>query len=436
MAALDVSAPVSSTRTLRYPQHVIQEVRARTNLVALISRDVALKPAGRSHKGLCPFHEEKSPSFIVTGQRWECFGCKRKGDAIEYLVAKRGLTFLDALRALARDASVELPSLARPAPVLDLHAKALTFAAGYFAQQLEGPGGAPAREYLLRQRGVTAETAARYGVGYAPADWAGLTRGLSAARLAYEAGDLGLLSKRKSQGHYDFFRDRVTFQLRSETGQLVGFGGRYLGTEPETPKYLNTPESARFKKREHLFGLDVALPEIRRTGRVVLVEGYFDVLGLHQAGVREVVGLSSTAFTPAHVQKLRAAGAKEATLLFDGDKAGAAAIEPAAQLLLPSSLAARVAHLPVGYDPDTYALEHGEAGLRSLLSSSTPLSVALLTRLLPEGTAATFEEKLTARSRLLELFAALPPGFARTAIIAAAAAHFGVTAADFEGPTS
>ncbi|WP_158625270.1 DNA primase [Corallococcus terminator] len=416
----------TQNRTLRFTDEQKAQVLERTDLVALVSRDVPLKLSGRSHVGLCPFHEEKTPSFHVTPRRWQCYGCQRNGDAFQYLRDKHGLTFVDAVRQLARDAGIELHSQTSARPVASPFTRALTFAERHFAAQFEAPEASAVRDYVFKTRGLTAETARRFGLGYAPAPWATLAQGLARERLAFDAETLGLVVRRpKTDGHYDFLRNRVTFPLRAPTGQLLGFAGRFLGTE-SAPKYLVTPESPLYRKREHLYGLDVTRAAIRSCRVAVLVEGYFDVHCLFQVGVQEVVALSSTAITPSHVAQLVAAGAEEVVLLFDGDKAGLAAIESAARALLPSSLPARVASLPAGTDPDDYALTHGEAGVRRLLADAQPLSVALLHRLLPEGATAGLEVKLKARKQLAAFLALLPEGFTRAAFLTAAAAHFGV----------
>ncbi|WNZ66215.1 DNA primase (plasmid) [Myxococcus sp. MxC21-1] len=414
---------------LTIPSETITEVLQRTDLVELISRHVVLKRAGKSWKGLCPFHEEKSASFTVDGERWRCFGCNAHGDALEWLKRKEGLPFLDAIRRLAAAAGIPLPSVTTREPTSDPTAKVLQLASDHFTAALAAPAGAPARDYLA-SRGLSAETIAELGIGWAPDAWTTLTDKLARLGFLSAAKALGLsVARQGSGGHYDLFRGRVIFPIRSHSGALLAFSGRYLGTTP-APKYLNSPESARYKKASTLYGLDLARQDLRRTRTAILVEGNFDFAALWQAGVKNVVALCSTALTGEHLALLRRCDVTELVLLLDGDKAGQAAITQHARLILPSGFATRVAHLPFGDDPDTFARREGRAGVEALISAATPFSAVFLERLLPRGAQAPFEQKLRGRQALATFLERLEGGFWRSAFLAEAARHFGVPAED------
>lgn len=414
---------------LSIPRDVLAEVLRRTDLAALIGAHVQLKKSGKALRGLCPFHQEKTASFTVEDGRWRCYGCNAYGDAIAFLQKKDGLSFLDATRQLASAAGVALPSRnERPAPV-DPLTRALQLAQEHFTASLASPDGALARDYLA-SRGLNAETVSRFGIGWAPGSWSSLSNRFAREGLLPAGKALGLCVARKSSGgHYDFLRDRVTFPLRAPSGQLLAFAGRLLGPS-DAPKFLCTPESPRFRKSATLFGADVARSAFRLRRTAVLVEGYFDCAVLQQVGVAHTTALCGTALSPEHLELLRASGAEELILLLDGDAAGAAAVARLAPLLLPSGFVTRVALLPSGDDPDVYALREGTASVSTLLAQAAPLSQRFLSHLLPSGTAASFEDKLRARKQLADVLAPLPAGFWRSAFLAEAARHFGVTEAE------
>jgi DNA primase len=420
---------------MQIPPEKIQEILERVDLVALISRYVELKKAGRSFRGLCPFHGEKTPSFHVfpESRHFKCFGCDEGGDAISFLKRHGGLSFVDAVRELAKEAGVTLeerddPAARERAQLLE----ASELARRHFEERLwTSPLAKLGREHL-EQRGVGESLARQFCLGYALNSWNDLADRLVKEGILEWGARAGLCAPRKSgDGYYDVFRGRLMIPIRSPEGRTVAFGARLVeetrpGAEPG-PKYLNSRESPLYRKGETLYALDLARDEVRRTRSAILVEGYFDVIGLFCAGVRNAVALCSTALTPGHLAALARADAKELILLFDGDAAGLKAVERLAAPILAAGVSARVASLPEGDDPDTYAMREGKSGVDALLKAAPPLSEHLLERALPRGRASGFEEKMAALARFRPLLEGMPLGMARALLIAQLAEHLGVS---------
>ncbi|CAA9578093.1 MAG: DNA primase [uncultured Thermomicrobiales bacterium] len=304
----------------------VAEVRERTDIVELVGGYVQLNRAGRSYKGLCPFHQEKTPSFIVfpDSQNFHCFGCGKGGDAFTFYMGVEHTEFRDALQELARRAGVELASAPTVAPEVDAHRRRLIelneLAATFFANVLHNSqAGAPGRETIER-RGLSPEVVERFRLGFAPDSWDGLLRFLgSRGHDAALAAEAGLLSARDAGGHYDRFRGRLMFPIRTRDGEVVGFGGRIVGEGQ--PKYLNSPQSAIFDKSSLVYGLDVAREEVRRRDQVVIVEGYMDALAAHQFGHANVVAAMGTALTEKQVGQIKRLS-KHIVLALDADAAG------------------------------------------------------------------------------------------------------------------
>jgi DNA primase len=267
------------------PDEIIQQIRERVDLVDLVGRFVTLKKAGRSYKGLCPFHGEKTPSFNVNPDRqaFYCFGCQTGGNAITFLMKIENLSFPEAARALARERGIEIPEEGSGERGLSERLfEANEVAQAAYRAALAAPGN-PALAYL-EKRGIDAASIERFGIGFAPDRWDFVATRLREKGIPAELGErAGILAPRSSGGHYDRLRGRVTFPIRDTRGRILGFGGRALG-EGQEPKYLNTPESPIFRKREAFYGYPFALDPIRRGERAVVVEGYFDLIALHRAG--------------------------------------------------------------------------------------------------------------------------------------------------------
>jgi DNA primase len=332
----------------------IERVRAASDIVEVIGETVALRRAGRNWIGLCPFHSEKTPSFNVNPERqfFHCFGCKVGGDVFKFVEETEKIGFLDAAELLSRRAGIAIPER-RPGErgqrtaLLDV----LEQAAVAYEQWLADPTtGALVRGYLER-RGITRETAKTFRLGLAPAGWENLVE-----RLKTRAGEEILLTaglarrREKGTGVYDYFRDRLIVPLVANGGAVVGFGARALGDEP--PKYLNSPETPVYHKGAFLFGLDVARRHAGAAGELVMVEGYFDAIALHQAGVSHTVATSGTALTPDQA-RLAHRVSERVVLAYDGDEAGREAMLRSLPVLLAEGLEVMVVELADGDDPDT-----------------------------------------------------------------------------------
>jgi DNA primase len=366
------------------PNDFIQTLLARVDVVAVIDGYVPLKKAGANYAACCPFHTEKSPSFTVspTKQFYHCFGCGAHGTAIGFLMEYAGKTFPDAVEELARDAGLEVPQVragdapARRAETTDLSAVLLEAARFYRATLKDAPR---AIDYL-KGRGLTGEVAVRFGIGYAPDDWQPLAKAFADYQdKALETA--GLVITGDAGKRYDRFRDRIMFPIHDGSGRVIGFGGRIL--DQGEPKYLNSPETPLFSKGRELYGLFQARPAIRTAGKVVVVEGYMDVVALAQHGVEYAVATLGTATTPTHAQKLLRM-TDTVVFCFDGDEAGRRAAWRALENTLPmltDGKSARFLFLPDGEDPDDYIRRRGKAAFEALADQALPLSDFLLSEL-------------------------------------------------------
>ncbi|MEY4772824.1 DNA primase [Vulcanococcus sp.] len=379
-----MSAPRLHPRT-------IEAVKERADIVDVVGEHVVLKKKGREFVGICPFHDDKSPSMTVSPakQFYYCFSCGAGGNSIKFLMELQRQSFSDVVLELARKYQLPVETLEGPQQERlrqqlsrrdQLH-KALALAAGWFRSQLRSPEGAPALAYLREQRGLSETTLESFGIGYAPERWDGLFSHLHQVEgLAPELLEAaGLVVPRKgssatdSRGYYDRFRHRVMVPICDRQGRIIGFGGRSLdGAEP---KYLNSPETEVFEKGKHLFGLDKAVNAIRKDDRAVVVEGYFDVIALHAAGITNAVAALGTALSSQQITQLcRCCDSKRLILNFDTDRAGVRAAQRAIgeveQLALQGQLELRVLQLPAGKDPDEFLKEHGAGDYRSLLDQA------------------------------------------------------------------
>jgi DNA primase len=361
------------------PDEIITELRDRADIVAIIGEHVALKKAGVNHKGLCPFHQEKTPSFNVNAQKktFYCFGCQKGGDVFAFVMELQGKSFVEVARELAGRMNIVIPEReptpeerARRSETSRLHDVNSSAAAFYRAELLDAHRGAVGRAYL-QSRGIGEEVSQQFKLGLAPEGWDGLSRHLEAARIPAQLPiTLGLLAPRqKGNGVYDRFRHRLMCPVILPAGEIAGFSGRALGNDPDAPKYFNSPESPIYKKSHLLFGLHAARAGFRAKGRALLVEGNFDVIALHQAGFTETVAPLGTALTEHQVERLRQL-APRVVLCLDGDKAGRAAALRAVPLILEAGLDARVVTLPDGQDPDSFVRSQGAAVLEELIAKA------------------------------------------------------------------
>ncbi len=362
------------------PQDFIQTLLSRTDIVEVIDRRVPLKKSGANYQACCPFHNEKTPSFTVspTKQFYHCFGCGAHGTAIGFLMEFAGLGYVEAIGMLAEQVGMVMPEMTAPNPAQARQTTSLIDimqrAEQYYRQQLKA---SPKAIDYLKARGLTGEVAARFGLGYAPDGWRNLDQVFSPyGDAALEAAGLVIVNDAGQQ--YDRFRDRVMFPIINQKGDVIGFGGRVL--DGGEPKYLNSPETALFQKGHELYGLFQARRAIRDAGRVLVVEGYMDVVALAQHGVAYAVATLGTATTQIHIQKLLR-HSEEVVFCFDGDSAGQRAAWRALEQSLPVvSDSSRIGFLflPEAHDPDSYVREFGQTGFERILDSSVmPLSVYL-----------------------------------------------------------
>lgn len=367
--------------------NAVSQVKEAAQIVDIVGEVVALKRSGANLKGLCPFHGEKTPSFMVNPARqsYHCFGCGEGGDVFSFLMQYHRMTFPEALRNLAERYHIELPEQVysakdqAQAEKREILYRANERAAGIYQDFLQNaPGAAAAREYM-KGRGIPDTIIESFRIGYAPPGWDFLSKKIGASGFPLElAEEAGLIVRKENGRTYDRFRDRILFPISDLTGKIVGFGGRILGEG--TPKYLNSPETLIYDKSRSLFGLFQHREQIRRTRRCLIVEGNFDLLALASNGVDYVVAPLGTALTQAQIRILKGF-ADEMILLFDGDAAGVNAALRAAPIFLSEQVLARIVVLPAEDDPDTYIRKHGREKLEKLLESAQELLEFVFVRL-------------------------------------------------------
>jgi len=367
------------------PAEIIERVRAETDIVGLIGEYVKLKRSGRSFVGLCPFHQEKTPSFNVSPERqaYHCFGCGAGGNAITFIMSYENLSFPEAVKRLAERLGIRVEYTAADDPSKPL-VEALELASKLYTETLSSKAGEAAMRYLAG-RGFAKQTIEAFGLGLVPHDVSVLLARARQAKLATRTlTDAGVLASRSGR-LYPFLAGRIVFPIHSASGRLVGFSGRVWGEDPSPAKYINTPETRLFKKGRLLYGLSKARAYLRREGALV-VEGQMDVLKLAQAGFHNVVAPLGTAFTEEHA-RLLSRYADEVTLVFDGDEAGRKAAQRVLGSILAANLEARLLLLPEGEDPDSFLSTHSPEEFRALLSEAAE-PVAFLYELLAPSTTA------------------------------------------------
>lgn len=399
----------------RIPDAFIDDLLARTDIVELIGARIPLKRAGREYQARCPFHDERSPSFTVspTKQFYHCFGCGAHGTALKFLMEYDRLEFLDAIEELAKRNGVEVPretqarnenNESRP-----MYA-ALDDAAAFYRRQLQSSAGA--RAYLDR-RGVDDAIRERFAIGYAPESFDALKNALGRDEPALRILErTGMLSKSDSGHVYDKFRDRIMFPIHDRRGRVIAFGGRVLEKKDDGPKYLNSPETPLFHKGRELYGLWQVRQAHSKIPRIVVVEGYMDVVSLFQYGVDTAVATLGTATTPDHAELLFR-NAADVYFCFDGDNAGRKAAWRALESVLPRMKDGRQAFflfLPDGEDPDTIVRSEGAAGFDARLKDATPLSQFLYDALAVDINLHTLDGKARLAERAKPLLAQIPDG--------------------------
>ena len=409
----------------RIPQAFIDDLLARADIVEVIDSLVPLRKAGKDYKALCPFHEEKTPSFTVSQDKqfYHCFGCGAGGTVIGFVMAFNGLSYPEAIEDLAGRYGLEIPREAGYQPPSRQHNELyelLEQAARYYREQLQGHK-RRAADYL-EQRGISGAVLEDYEIGYAPTGWKRLLNTLGkSAEARTRLLQAGLIKPGGKEGHYDFFRDRIMFPIRDQRGRVIAFGGRAIGQD--TPKYLNSPETPLFHKGRELYGLYQARAKRKQPQSLYIVEGYMDVVALAQHGIDNVVATLGTAVTEHHLEKLyRVAG--RLIFCFDGDEAGKKAAWRSLEIAIPQLREGRQAlfnFMPEGHDPDSFIRQHGAQQFRSD-ERMAPLSDFLLDSLKSRAGVSTREGRAAFLDLMLPYLAGMPGSGLRQLLLQEAAA--------------
>jgi len=393
---------------VRISEEKIDEIRAAADITDVVGGVVRLRKAGRYFVGLCPFHQEKSPSFQVNPERgiYKCFGCGRGGDVFTFLMEVERLSFVEAVLSLAERCNITVshetgPARARSRERVAALYEAARTAARFFYDNCRSDAGAAGAEYL-RRRGWTQETRTRFGLGFAPDSWDALTRHASGLGIPEDIlVESGLAVKRDTGRIYDRFRNRVIFPIFSSSKRVIGFGARALGADEE-PKYLNSPDTPIYSKGRALYGLSHASRAIRGEDAVILVEGYADVLTLSQAGIENVVATSGTALTPEQARTL-VRHTRNLFFLYDADSAGASAMERGIDILLEQDCDPRIVTLRAGEDPDSTVRKYGPEAIRERLGEAASFVDFIINRHTAKGGMDTPEGKTEAVRKIVDL---------------------------------
>ena len=406
------------------PSDFTQHVKSVADIVRVVGETVTLKKAGSNFIGLCPFHQEKTPSFSVhaTRQFYYCFGCGAKGDVFRFVMEMEKVPFPEAVRRVAQRMGIPIPvykssdEAASPEAKLrkaleEVHERALAF----FRKQLQTAEAAPLRE-LIRERGVTGESVEEFGLGYAPASGDVLANFLSREGFATNVLEAsGLVLRRDTSGYFDRFRGRWMFPIANETGKTIAFAGRALGSDQ--PKYLNSPETPLYTKSRVLYNLSRAREAIRKANATLLVEGYMDAIAAWQAGVRNVVASCGTSLTAPQVHMLVRC-APEVIVSYDPDSAGVAATDRSLGLLLEGGMQVRILRLPGALDPDQYIRESGAEAYQARLAEAQPVFRYLAGRAIEIHGGSSPEGKLAALNFVLPFVARVPNKLMRAELAA------------------
>ncbi|HEX8101949.1 MAG TPA: DNA primase, partial [Solirubrobacteraceae bacterium] len=419
----------------RYAEDSKERIRAAIDFVELVGARTELKRAGVQRlTGLCPFHEERSPSFGIdpVEKLYHCFGCGAGGDVFKFVMETEGVDFPTSLELLAERAGIELVVQEEDPRATERRARRqrllalLERTAGYYVRVLwEAPEAAGAREYLLG-RGLLEASLREFRVGYAPSGWDKVL--LGSRRAGYSEEELraaGLIQRSEKGSHYDAFRGRITFPLCDRRGNVLGFGARAM-RDNQGPKYVNSRESEVFSKGKQVYAYDLARAAASRAGSVVLAEGYTDVISLRQAGVENAVGLMGTALTEAQAQELKGL-ARTVVLCLDADAAGQQAMVKAAGLITGVGCELRVVPLPAGADPaDIVAGEDGAEAMRGLIDRAMPFARFQVERALDRAQVATAEGRDRTLDEVAPVIEALPPSVLREELVQITAGRLGL----------
>jgi len=382
------------------PDELIEEIRVRSDIVEVISDRVLLKKSGANYKGLCPFHSEKTPSFIVSPakQIFHCFGCNEGGNVYQFVMKIENISFPDSVLLLARkyginitDQKIKGVNSSQKNTLYDVNA----MAAEFFQRQLSDlPQGKTAREYL-RKRGITDNIIESFKIGYASTSWDGVHQFLKKKGISTDIqNSAGLIKERENGGGYvDRFRERIIFTISDSEGRVVGFGGRVLNDTDSRPKYLNSPETLIYKKGNILYGLNITKDSIRKSKEAFLVEGYFDLITVYQHGIKNIIATSGTALTEDHARILRRY-TDTVTLVFDGDEAGRNASDRGGIVLLNGGVKVKVISLPHGNDPDNFIREKSGEGFLNIARESKTFMEYIINKAIAESDLKSLDEKI------------------------------------------
>jgi DNA primase len=404
------------------PDEVISEVRSKADIAEVISEYLPLKKAGRNYSALCPFHPEKTPSFMVSSakQVFHCFGCGIGGDIFGFVMKSENLSFPQAVKVLATKFGVTIPqrrvspSVKREIDRKEQLSKVNQLAMGYYRDLLFGRDGTEAREYL-RKRGIGKAVIEEHQLGYAVHSWNGLVNYLHSKKVPLTlAQELGLVIPKKTGGWYDHFRGRVIFPIFGLTGNVLGFGGRAL--DENSPKYLNSPESALYHKSQSLYGLHVAKGFIREKGLSLIVEGYLDLLTLHQFGFKHAVATLGTAMTESHIRLLKRFS-NQFIAIYDSDESGAAATIRALPLFLEEKISCNVVRLPGTHDPDSFLQGGHNDEFQEMLLQSIPIFDFFIDQVLSGSDLASAEGKARATDEILPMVEKIPNPIVRESYV-------------------
>ncbi|WP_404463723.1 DNA primase [Vreelandella aquamarina] len=425
------------------PQRFIDDLLGRVDVVEVVGERVQLKKAGRNFSGLCPFHQEKSPSFTVSADKqfYHCFGCGAHGNALRFLMEYDKLPFPEAVEQLAGRLGLDVPREGADDPRAQQREKKrkegvnlLEVAGSFYRERLKMQEGQSAQRYL-QGRGLSPEVMATYGIGYAPGGWEALKQHLSAKGISEPVQvEYGLLIHREDTGRtYDRFRDRVMFPIRDLRGRTLGFGGRVMGDEQ--PKYLNSPETPVFHKGRELYGLYEARQASSKLEQLVIVEGYMDVVALAQYGIHNAVATLGTATTEDHLSRLFRLVSR-VVFCFDGDRAGRQAASRALETALPQMIDGREARflfLPEGDDPDSLVRREGSEAFQDRVTCAMPLSEFLFEQAAQGRDLNMVEGRERFASQVLEALNKVPDGMLKSLLLESLAKRSGLTQAQLQG---
>jgi DNA primase len=411
----------------------VDAIRQRVNIVDVISRHLTLKKAGKNHRALCPFHHEKTPSFMVSEEKqiFHCFGCGSGGDVFTFLMRHENISFYDALNELAQKAGVTIPrgghrtaEEGEKTPLFQINQMAADF---FHSNLLSKKTGSVARDYLAK-RGVQSSIIQDFHLGYAPSGWTNLVDHFREKSVDLRmAQTLGLIVPRKQKGWYDQFRNRVIFPIVNTTGRTVGFGGGAI--DDTMPKYLNSAESVIYRKSQSIYGIHKASSEIRRRDLVLVVEGYFDLLTLHQNGIRNALAPLGTALTRDQVRIMRRYS-RNFVIIFDSDEAGISATFRALDPFMGEEIHPKTITLPSGDDPDSFVREKGPEALERAVESAVPLVDAFIEHTIRRGDLRTVAGRVEIGRTILPVLRKLRDPLERRLYTNAVSERLGVKTSD------